>query len=209
MGRLTKYTFLWKFETQEKLPIELPKNIHIQSWIPQNSILAHPNTKVFISHCGLLSTQEALWHAVPVLGFPVFADQPQNALRLKNLGVSETLTVNDFTEDELHDTIKNLIEDSKYQKNAKIISAALRDQPMTALEEATYWAEWVLRNPDIDMTSPTVNMSLIVRQSIDIFVMIFIVIAFVFLIWLKLIKIAIKICSKKEKVDKNKKTKLN
>ena len=205
LGRLSKYTFLWKFETQEKLPIELPKNIHIQPWIPQNSILAHQNTKLFISHCGLLSTQEALWHAVPVLGFPVFADQPQNALRLKNLGVGETLLVNNFTEDELYETIKKLLEDSKYQKKVKAISAALRDQPMTALEEATYWTEWVLRNPDIDMTSPTVNMSLIVRQSFDILVVFLIVIAYVFHIWIKLIKFVIKICSKKGKIDKIKK----
>lgn len=77
LGRLEKYTFLWKFETSEKLPIELPKNVKIQAWMPQNDILAHPNTKLFMSHCGLLSTQEALWYGVPVLGFPVFADQPQ------------------------------------------------------------------------------------------------------------------------------------
>lgn len=77
LGRLDRYTFLWKFETTEKLPIELPKNVKIQAWMPQNDILAHPNTKLFISHCGLLSTQEALWYGVPVLGFPVFADQPQ------------------------------------------------------------------------------------------------------------------------------------
>lgn len=77
LGRLDKYTFLWKFETKEKLPVALPKNVRIQAWMPQNDILAHPNTKLFMSHCGLLSSQEALWYGVPVLGFPVFADQPQ------------------------------------------------------------------------------------------------------------------------------------
>lgn len=61
-ARLPQYTFFWKFETKELLPIDLPKNVHIRSWMPQNDILAHPNTKLFISHCGLLSSQESLWH---------------------------------------------------------------------------------------------------------------------------------------------------
>lgn len=83
LGRLDKYTFLWKFETKEKLPIALPKNVKIQAWMPQNDVLAHPNTKLFMSHCGLLSTQESLWYGVPVLAFPVFADQPQ-VCQIKN-----------------------------------------------------------------------------------------------------------------------------
>lgn len=32
------YTFLWKFES-DKLPIELPKNVFIRKWVPQNEVL--------------------------------------------------------------------------------------------------------------------------------------------------------------------------
>lgn len=32
------FTFLWKFES-DKLPMELPKNVFIQKWIPQNDVL--------------------------------------------------------------------------------------------------------------------------------------------------------------------------
>lgn len=71
---LPQYTFLWKFES-DKLPAEVPKNVHIRAWIPQNDLLANPKVKLFISHCGLLSTQEAIWHNVPILGLPIFADQ--------------------------------------------------------------------------------------------------------------------------------------
>jgi hypothetical protein len=77
LRRLNEYTFLWKFETKEKLPVKLPKNVKIQAWMPQNDILAHKNTKLFMSHCGLLSVQESLWYGVPILAFPVFGDQPQ------------------------------------------------------------------------------------------------------------------------------------
>lgn len=169
LSRLSEYTFFWKFETSEKLPVALPKNVIIQAWMPQNDILAHPNTKLFISHCGLLSTQESLWYGVPILGLPIFGDQPQNIFRLKELGVGESLSIQDFTENELYDAIRNTLENPKYQKNIKAISSALQDQPMTPNEEATYWAEWIMRHPNINLQGQAAQLSLIVRHSLDVF----------------------------------------
>lgn len=68
-----EYNFIWKYES--KLELKLPSNVKILSWVNQNDILAHPKTKAFISHCGLLGTQEAAWYGVPVLGIPFFSDQ--------------------------------------------------------------------------------------------------------------------------------------
>lgn len=34
---LPEYTFLWKFES-DSLPVEVPKNVHIKAWMPQNDI---------------------------------------------------------------------------------------------------------------------------------------------------------------------------
>lgn len=72
--KLPEYTILWKFESNT-LPVEVPKNVHIKAWMPQNDILAHPNIKLFITHTGLLSSQESIWHGVPMLGVPIIVDQ--------------------------------------------------------------------------------------------------------------------------------------
>lgn len=67
------FHFVWKYEAD--LDLELPENVIIQPWVKQNDILAHNKTMAFISHCGLLSTQEAAWYGVPVIGIPFFSDQ--------------------------------------------------------------------------------------------------------------------------------------
>lgn len=66
---LPEYNFIWKFESKEEdLPIKLSKNVMIGKFLPQNDILAHPKIVGFVSHAGQLSTHEALYHGVPVIG---------------------------------------------------------------------------------------------------------------------------------------------
>lgn len=79
-----KETVLWKWE-DPNLPGK-PDNVHISKWFPQDEILAHPNVKLFITHGGLLGSTEAVYHGVPVLGFPVFGDQELNMARAVKSG---------------------------------------------------------------------------------------------------------------------------
>jgi len=64
----------------------VPENVHILSWLPQNDLLAHPNTRLFVTHCGNGGQYEALHHGVPMVGFPLFAEQHINALRVLEKG---------------------------------------------------------------------------------------------------------------------------
>lgn len=52
-------------------------NCKIRKFIFEINIIitGHENTKLFITHGGLLSTQEAIYNAVPMLGIPVLVDQ--------------------------------------------------------------------------------------------------------------------------------------
>lgn len=45
------------------------------SWAPQVSILAHPSTGGFVSHCGWNSVLESIWFGVPFIAWPLQADQ--------------------------------------------------------------------------------------------------------------------------------------
>ena len=42
-----------------------PSNVKLSKWLPQEAILAHPNLKLFVTHGGQSSSQEALCHKKP------------------------------------------------------------------------------------------------------------------------------------------------
>jgi glucuronosyltransferase len=77
-----KQKTIWKFD-DDSLVVD-PKKIMMRKWLPQYEILAHNNTKVFITHAGLLSCTEATYFGKPVIAVPIFGDQPQNAKKLAN-----------------------------------------------------------------------------------------------------------------------------
>ena len=68
----------------------------LMSWLPQNDVLAYPNIKLFISHCGNKGQYEALYHGVPIFGLPVFGDQIYNAAKNQAKGFGTYLNVVDF-----------------------------------------------------------------------------------------------------------------
>ena len=61
---------------------KVPLNVKLVGWAPQVDILADTRTVLFISHCGMHGIIEAVSHAVPIVGIPVFADQDDNLRRL-------------------------------------------------------------------------------------------------------------------------------
>ncbi|XP_049287972.1 UDP-glucuronosyltransferase 2B17-like isoform X1 [Anopheles funestus] len=170
MERLSQYQFLWKFESDEsKLPVPVPKNVYIRAWMPQNDLLAHPNIKLFITHSGLLSTQEAIWHGVPIIGFPVFADQFRNINYCVGAGIARRLSIQHFQANELVQTVKEMLGSDNYSQKMKQMSRLFRDQPESPLERAAWWCEWVLRNPDSNLLqSRAVYMSWFQKYSYDV-----------------------------------------
>lgn len=54
----------------------------VPSWAPQMKVLAHEATGGYVCHCGWNSTLETVVHGVPIIAWPLFAEQRQNAVML-------------------------------------------------------------------------------------------------------------------------------
>ncbi|KAK4876033.1 hypothetical protein RN001_012455 [Aquatica leii] len=139
-----KQNVLWKWD-DETLP-NVPPNVKISKWYPQNDVLAHPNIKLFITHCGLLSSVEAIHHGVPYISVPIFGDQFVNSLSAETAGYSIIVPYNELNEEKLVQAVYDIFNNSKYSSNIKQISKIMRDRPMEPLATAVYWIEYVLRN---------------------------------------------------------------
>ncbi|KAL5572068.1 hypothetical protein UlMin_021665 [Ulmus minor] len=54
----------------------------VTTWAPQVQILSHSSTGGFLSHCGWNSTLESVVNGVPIIAWPLFAEQKMNAFLL-------------------------------------------------------------------------------------------------------------------------------
>lgn len=121
-----KQTVLWKYDQEDMENI--PRNVIIKKWFPQSSILSirsyipwcsfilnvsiseHKNVKLFITHCGALSIQEAIYHGVPMLGIPFFGDQKNNVVKIENKMIGKRLKLAEITEDALTKSILEVLD---------------------------------------------------------------------------------------------------
>jgi len=72
----------------ESLPTP-PANYIVRNWVPQNALLRI--STLFFTHCGMNSTNEAIFAGLPMVCMPCFGDQNFNADRVRSLGMGVTL----------------------------------------------------------------------------------------------------------------------
>ncbi|CAJ0919607.1 unnamed protein product [Ranitomeya imitator] len=106
----------------------------------------HPKTKAFITHGGTNGIYEAIFHGVPMVGIPLFADQPDNIIHMKTKGMAVMLDINKMQSQDLVDAVNTVINDPSYKENAMRISQIHHDQPLKPLDRAVFWIEFVMRH---------------------------------------------------------------
>ncbi|CAH0598234.1 unnamed protein product [Chrysodeixis includens] len=152
------YDVLWKWD-KDDLPGR-SDNIRISKWLPQSDLLRHPKVKLFITQGGLQSTDEAIVAGVPLIGFPLLADQWFNVEKYVHFKIGIKLDLATVTEEKLFDAIKSTIEDVSYRQNLEKLRSIMFDTPQTPLERAVWWTEYVLRHGGAKhLRSPAANIS--------------------------------------------------
>ncbi|KAJ4429514.1 hypothetical protein ANN_21683, partial [Periplaneta americana] len=138
---------------------------------------AHRNVRLFITHCGAQSLQEAVYHAVPLLGIPIFHDQVHHAKKIEHEGIGIRLLFNDLTKETLLNAINEILSDSRYKNNMKRMSAIAKDEPQTSIDKAVWWTEYVLRhNGAKHLRSAAVDLTWYQYFLLDVLAFLFIII---------------------------------
>ncbi|XP_014929983.1 UDP-glucuronosyltransferase 2A2 isoform X2 [Acinonyx jubatus] len=135
---------LWRYKGEK--PATLGANTRLYDWIPQNDLLGHPKTKAFITHGGTNGIYEAIYHGVPMVGVPMFADQPDNIAHMKAKGAAVEVNINTMTSEDLLNALRTVINEPSYKENATRLSRIQHDQPVKPLDRAVFWIEFVMRH---------------------------------------------------------------
>ncbi|XP_056602091.1 UDP-glucuronosyltransferase 2C1-like [Triplophysa dalaica] len=135
---------LWRYVGEK--PDTLGPNTRIYDWIPQNDLLGHPKTRAFITHGGTNGIYEAIYHSVPMVGIPLFGDQPDNMAHMIAKGAAVVMDYNSMKTQDLLDGLNAVITDPSYKEKSAHLSRVHHDRPVKPLDEAVFWIEFVMRN---------------------------------------------------------------
>ena len=185
-------TVIWKQTGSFDFPVS--KNVKLMKWIPQNDILGHPNTRVFITHSGNNGQYEVLYHGVAMLAFYIFGDQPYNAARVEFKGFGKKMDLKNFQVDELVDNLKELLNNEKYSKNIKKASAIFKDQPLPPKEKAAYWIEHVLKYGGSHLRSHALDLPWYQYLMLDILALLGFILLVLFLLIIFIIYLCKRVC---------------
>jgi hypothetical protein len=138
-----KYGFILSFKGHHHENIQFPKNVLVVSWVDQNDLLGDKRLHTFISHGGINSIMEALYHLKPVIALGLALDQINTASYVKQHGFGVAfLDKHRVTVEALIQAIEDVLKPgNKYMENTikyqKILKANKNPR-----EDFHYWLEY-------------------------------------------------------------------
>uniref|UniRef100_A0A8C6U1C7 glucuronosyltransferase n=1 Tax=Neogobius melanostomus TaxID=47308 RepID=A0A8C6U1C7_9GOBI len=139
------------------VPEDVPQNVKLMEWVPQNDLLAHPGARAFVTHAGSHGLFESLCHAVPLLMLPLGGDQPDNAQRFESRGVGVVRDIQSITTEGLLQGLKEVINNPTYKQKIQKLSALHRDRPLDPLDLSVFWTEFVMKHKGAEHLKATVH----------------------------------------------------
>ncbi|CAM8895036.1 unnamed protein product [Rhodiola kirilowii] len=115
----------------EERVTESKKGLLVRQWAPQLEILAHKSTGAFLSHCGWNSVMEGLSQRVPIIGWPLVAEQAYNSKMLvEEMGVAVEICRGldgVLTAEAVKSVAEEVMRGERLRRNAEEIGVRIRD----------------------------------------------------------------------------------
>lgn len=101
---------------------KIPANFNIYPTVDQIAVLQKADA--FLTHCGMNSVNEALYHEVPLVLYPQTPEQGGVARRVADLNAG--IYLEKATPENIKAALETVLTDSKYKENAKAISESFK-----------------------------------------------------------------------------------
>ncbi|XP_059484357.1 UDP-glucosyltransferase 2-like, partial [Neocloeon triangulifer] len=162
-----KLKVLWKFENDD-MPGK-PVNVMINKWLSQQDVIGHKNCRLFITHGGRLSIQEAAYHGVPLVIIPFYIDQHKNGEVAAKSEIGVTINFLEFSRERFETAIRKVLDDPKFKRKAQKQSEIAQDTMSTPLETAVFWIEYVARHKGAKHLRPaSLELNFVQRHCLDV-----------------------------------------
>uniref|UniRef100_W5NN46 UDP-glucuronosyltransferase n=1 Tax=Lepisosteus oculatus TaxID=7918 RepID=W5NN46_LEPOC len=160
---------IWRHKGEK--PAYLGNNTMLVTWMPQNDLLGHPKTRVFVAHGGTNGVYEAIYHGIPIVGLPLVFDQHDNLFRLQVKGAAKILDISTLDSKTFLQALQEVLYEPSYRINMQRLSRLHRDQPMKPLDSALFWIEFVMRHKGAaHLRTESYRMPWYIYHSVDVLV---------------------------------------
>jgi glucuronosyltransferase len=122
-----------------------PDKILTSTWLPVNDLLGNKDVNIFMTHSGLHSMYDGIYHGIPMVCLPIFFDQYAIAERAVEKGYCLMLDFRTASEDELVNVIEEVASSQKIKSTIKKASEIYRELYKNPRKEAAYWLDHVIR----------------------------------------------------------------
>jgi N-glycosyltransferase len=101
--------------------------VHLAPFVQQRLLLGA--CEVFLTHAGFSGVRESLSVGVPMVALPLFADQPENAARVDELGLGIQTNAAGLTPDTLAAAIERVLTEPSYRLAARAFQRHILGRP--------------------------------------------------------------------------------
>jgi hypothetical protein len=177
-----------------------PKNVLLQEWVSQNDLLGHPMIKLFITHGGVNSILESLYHAKPMIVVGTSIDQVNGAVVVDYRKYGKGITSNsDITKENLIALIPEVLNNPIYKQNVLFAQKLVKEKD--GKETFYYWLNYTLEYGYKHLIVPAYSeYNFIQLYNVDVFlILIFLVFILFKLISWGVRRLYRRVCKKTEK----------
>ncbi|KAM9330140.1 UDP-glucuronosyltransferase 3A1-like [Gastrophryne carolinensis] len=138
---------IWRYKrSQWPNNLQLAPNIKLMDWFSQNDLLGHAKIRLLVTHGGMNSLSEAIFHGVPVVGIPLFGDQLDNMVRMKAKNMGTYILPNEIKAESFANTLRNVIENQSYKTTAMKLRTIRQSQPFPPDQQLVRWVEHIIQS---------------------------------------------------------------